>query len=612
MTSTADVGRYKSLFEDARDGNSDYRDESLIDRDYYDGYHYTDDELKALEKRKQPATYYNWVRVSVRGLVGVWEQGETDPRAWPREPGDEDSADVASKVLRYVKDYSDWKEKRSYCALSYFVEGTTAVYVGVDENRRVMIERIGFEEFFHDPRARALDFSDARYMGVAKWRFADELAAEYPAQAEGILAAMDGGAFGQGGDSFDDRPSGKWSSWFDRKLRRVFMVEMYHKEGGQWMRCLFWGGGVIEAGVSPFVDTNGKPTCPIKARSCYIDRENQRYGEVRDLRSPQDAINKRESKLLHLANSRQVQASDPEIAMSVDPETARKEAARPDGVLPPGWTIVPTTDMASGQALLLQSAQAFMQRMGQNPGVLASQSASASGRAQQLRQQAGMTDSAMTLGGLARFELAVFRACWERCKQFWTAPDYVRVTGDEQAPEFIGINQPVKGVQDTIVMGPGGYPVPAQVEVVLGYQNALAEMNVDIEIDSVPDTANLAAEQFQALVDLARSGVQLPPKALIMASSLPDKRKVLEEMEQPDPQAQMQAQIGQMMAQIEMLQRQANVKKTESETMENIAQANAIGMTTQLKVFETGMAAGERGAEAGESGEEGGEQGERA
>lgn len=584
------VDRYKRLFEDARDNNDTARTESLIDRDYWDGYHYTDEERAELEKRKQPATYYNEVRVAIRGLVGVWEQGETDPRAWPREPGDEDAADVASKVLRYVKDYSDWQEKRSYCALSYFVEGTTAVYVGVDENRRVQIERIGFEEFFHDPRSRALDFSDARYMGIAKWRFADDVATEYPQIAEDINNSLDNG-MGTNAGLYDDRPAGISASWVDPKLRRVFVVEMYHREGGQWNRCLFWGGGVIEASVSPFLDTNGKPTNPIKARSCYIDRENQRYGEVRDLRSPQDAINKRESKLLHLANSRQVQASDPDFAMAVDPDQARKEAARPDGVIPPGYQIVQTTDMSSGQALLLQSARMFMQRIGQNPGVLAAQSASASGRAQQMRQAAGMTDSAMTLGGLARFELQVFRACWERCKQYWTAPDYVRVTGDEQAPEFVGINQPIMGQQPAIVAGPDGMPMQTMQPVVLGYENALAEMNVDIEIDSVPDTANLAAEQFQALVDLARAGVQLPPKALIMASSLPDKRKVLEELDQPNPMAEMQAQMAQVMGQLEAMQRQANIEKTQSETAENIAQTQAIGANLQLKAFETGTRA---------------------
>lgn len=601
LTATYDVAEYKRLFEDARDKNETQREESFIDDDYYHGYHYTDDERKELEKRKQPATYYNWVRVSVRGLIGAWEQGEVDPRAYPREPQDEQSADVVSKVLRYVKDVNDWAEGRIHAAQSYFVPGTAAVLVDIDERKRPKINRINFQEFFHDPRSQALDFSDASYMGVAKWRFADDVSAELRAQgrddlAEQILSAMVDGSLGQAGDTFSDRPSDHAGAWVDPKLRRVFMVEMYHKKGGVWHRCYFWGGGVIEASVSPFIDTNGKPTNPIKARSCYIDRENQRYGEVRDLRSPQDAINKRESKLLHLANSRQIQASDPDIALGVDPDLARKEAARPDGVLPPGYTIVPTTDMASGQALLLQSAQAFMQRIGQNPGVLAAQSASASGRAQQMRQMAGMTDSAMTLGGLARFELQVFRACWERCKQFWTAPDYIRVTGDEQAAEFVGINQPVTQQVPALVPGPDGMPVQVMQEVILGYKNRLAEMNVDIEIDSVPDTANLAAEQFEALADLARSGVPIPPKALILASSLPDKRKVLEEFEQPNPMAEMQAQIGQMMAQLAAMKEQAEIKKIESETVENLAQAEAIGAKTQINAFEAGARAGMQGA----------------
>lgn len=589
MAEASDLARYKRLFEDARDGNDDYRSESLIDRDYWDGYQYTDEERLTLEKRKQPAIYYNEVRVSIRGLVGVWDQGETDPRAWPREPGDEDSADVASKVLRYVKDYTDWSEKRVNCALNYFVEGTCAAFVGVEPTGRTQIEHIAFEEFFHDPRSRRLDFADARYMGIGKWRFADDVAAENPDQKQSILDTLDGGGLGFGGDSFDDRPAGKWSSWFDRKLRRVFQVEMYHREGGQWMRCLYWGGGVLEAGVSPYHDGDGKPTCPIKARSCYIDRENRRYGEVRDLRSPQDAINKRESKLLHLASNRQVHATEPQFALSVDAELVRREAAMPDGVIPPGWSPVPTNDMAAGQALLLQSARAFMQRLGQNPGVLAAQSASASGRAQIARQQAGMTDSAMTLGGLARFELAVFRAAWERCKQFWTAPEFIRVTGDEQAAEFVGINQPQIEMRPDIVIGPDGQPVMTQVPVVMGYENALAEMNVDIEIDAVPDTANLAAEQFQSLVDLARAGIEIPPKALIMASSLPDKRAILETMEEPDPEQQAARQAA---MQLEMAGKQADIEKTQSETAENMAQAQATAARAQGEALEAALVGG--------------------
>lgn len=580
VTYQPDLSKLKSYFEDARDANDDYRKESLIDRDYFDGYQWTADERKVLEDRKQPPLYFNEVKIAIRGLIGVWEQGETDPRAWPRNPEDEDSADVATKALRFVKDATDWSDLRTYCAKDYFVEGTCAAFVGVDENGRVAISQVRFEEFFHDPRSRSLEFDDARYLGMAKWMFADDIAAMYPDQREDILSSLDTGTtLSVGGDTFADRPDGERSAWVDGKMRRVFVVEMYHREGNTWMRCVFWGRGIFEAGPSPYHDQFGRPTCPIKARSCYIDRDNRRFGEVRDLRSPQDAINKRESKLLHLANNRQVQAVDVDKALH-DADLVRLEASRPDGVLPPGWSPVPTQDLAAGQAMLLDSARNFIQRIGQNPGVLASQSASASGRAQIARQQAGMTDTAMTLNGLRRFELTVFKASWERCKQFWRQPDWLRVTDREGSAEFVGINQPVLG-QPQVMMGPGGMPQMGQP--VLGYQNALAELDVDITIDSVPDTANLAAEQFQTLAELAQAGVPIPPKALLVASSLPNKREILEEMQQPDPAAEMQTQIG-------MAAAQSDVEKTQSETARNMATAQA----TLAKIGIDAMSAGHR------------------
>lgn len=154
--------------------------------------------------------------------------------------------------------------------------------------------------------------------------------------------------------------------------------------------CILGGGGVLESGPSPYLDGNQKPDCAIKARSCYIDRDNRRYGEVRDLRSPQDAINKRESKLLHMLNNRQAVASSPEFAYQHDAQAVRTEMSRADGVIPAGWQPASLNDLASGQFNLLQNSREFIQRIGQNPAVLAQQSASASGRAQVARQQAGV------------------------------------------------------------------------------------------------------------------------------------------------------------------------------------------------------------------------------
>jgi hypothetical protein len=588
--------QYKRYFEDARDANDKQRSEALIDRDYFDGYQWTEEERRILAERKQPPLYFNEVKVAIRGLIGVWEQGETDPRAWPRNPDDEQAADVATKVLRYIKDQTEWTDKRTYCALNYFVEGTTAVIVGADpETGRPTVEQIKYEEFFHDPRSRALDFSDARFMGIGKWMFAEDAAAMYPEQRESILASLDAGTtMGVAGDTFEDRPSGEHLStdWLDGKLRRVFVAEMYHREGGQWMRCVFWGRGVLEAGPSPYVDKNGKPSCAIKARSCYIDRDNRRYSEVRDLRSPQDAINKRESKLLHLVNNRQIQATDVSMAMAVNPDEARREAARPDGVIPPGYQIVTTGDMATGQALLLDSARNFIQRIGQNPGVLAAQSASSSGRAQIARQQAGMTDSAMTLNGLRKFEHAVYSACWDRARQFWKQPDWIRVTDDEQAAQFVGINQPIQGPAQVMLDPATG--MPTIMRPVLGYDNPIAELDVDITIDSVPNTATLAMEQFETLAQLVQSGVAIPPQALIMASSLPEKQKIMEMMQpaEPDPMMQMQQQLAVRGAVAEVSKSEAEVENTQADTQLKLAKAGEAAIKPQLSALEAGARLG--------------------
>jgi len=326
---------------------------------------------------------------------------------------------------------------------------------------------------------------------------------------------------------------------------------------------------------------------------------------VRDLRSPQDAINKRESKLLHLVNNRQVRAVDPATAYAADADLVRAEAARPDGVLPAGWDVASTSDMASGQVLLLDSARNFIQRIGQNPGVLAAQSASASGRAQIARQQAGMTDSAMTLNGLRKFEHTVFSACWDRARQYWKQPDWIRITDDEQAPQFVGVNQPIQG-QPQIVQDPQT-GMPTIMPTVLGYDNALAELDVDITIDSVPNTATLAMEQFETLSQLAQAGVPIPPKVLILASSLPDKQKLLEEMQpsEPDPVAQMQQQIAQMMAQIAVMQGQAEVENTQADTQLKLAKAAEASVKPQLSALQLGAKLGAEGGEMGEQGARG-------
>ena len=99
----------------------------------------------------------------------------------------------------------------------------------------------------------------------------------------------------QGSDTYDDKP--KYKMWADYKRKRVRICEHYYRDAEGWKFCIFTKGGfVVEPQVSPYMGDDDLPECPIKAVSLYIDRENNRYGEVRTMIGAQDEINKRRSK----------------------------------------------------------------------------------------------------------------------------------------------------------------------------------------------------------------------------------------------------------------------------------------------------------------------------
>jgi hypothetical protein len=582
----ASLETLKRQYQEALTLTKDARVSQQKDGDYYDGYQLTRDEKRLLKKRRQPDTIWNFTRLWVNGTLGVIKQGTTDPRAYPRNPQDEEAADVASKTLRYIADTANFDALKIDVCKDYLVPGTGAAIVEVDDDLKVTVTQIRWEEFFYDPRSRRQDFSDARYMGVAKWVWADDLKAEYPQMSEAIESAFASGSI-LFDDTMEDRPTDAGTvGWVDKRQQRLMKVEMYYRRGQAWHRCVFFTGGVLEEGESAYKDDKGYACNPIEAQSCYVDRENNRMGIVRDMRGPQDEINKRSSKLLFELTARQVQESQPGSGMG-DIDVVRAEAARPDGVLPPGWQIVSRQDIVTGQERLLQNAIASGERFAPNPAMLGRQEAGQSGRAQLVRQQAGLTEMAIIFGGIEEWELRIYRQMWNRARQFWTAPMWIRVTDDEGSPQFVGVNQPPEGgqpmpdpsaqpdeqgrVPQLMVQGKPAFQMPDGMQV-LGYENALAELDVDITIETVPDTATLQQEQFAVIGELAKmyGPQEFPADDLIELSSMPNKRAVMEKRKTRAEQAQ---QAGQQspQAQLQLRGAMAEVAKTESEVALNEA-----------------------------------------
>lgn len=619
-----DLSRLKKMLDDHRTATAEARQQSVVDIDYYDTKQWTPSERRALRKRKQPDITINRIKVAVNGILGVTQRGKSEPRAYPRTPKDAQSADVATDALRFMAERARFSAMKLDVFKDMLVPGTGAVLVGVDDDRNIAPEQIRWEEFIYDPRSRRADFKDARYLGIAKWMFVDDAKLMWPKMADELESACSTGPVGVVDESFQDRPVAQ--PWVDRRSRRLMVVEMYYRDSGKWFRAVYCNSDVLESGPSPYLDEKKRPVCPIEAQSAYVDRDNNRYGPVRDMRGVQDEINQRRSKALHHLNVRQIQEVSPGAAM-VSADEARVEAARPDGVIPSGWQVVPGSAQAvQGNLEMLQEAKSELERMGPNPAVLGREGTDASGRALLARQQAGLVELAVLFGGLEDWELRVYRQMWARGKQFWTALTWVRVTDDEGAPKFLALNEP-KG--EPIVHPPmmphpetgapmqnpqAGQPVvdpqtgqpqegpppvdpqtgqpavhpasttdpfsgqqvphPQAGHPILGYKNAVGEMDVDIIIDTTPDTATLQAEQLteimQAIAANPLYAQQMPLEGLIQLSSITHKKDVIDMIEGfKQQQAQAQQQAQQRQAALD----QQTAAKTASEVQLNTARA---------------------------------------
>jgi Glucosamine-6-phosphate isomerases/6-phosphogluconolactonase len=591
-------------FEEAEEASQEARRESERARDYYDGRQLTADEISALKKRKQPIVIENLIQPKVDYLCGLERQTRTDPKAYPRTAAHEDDATAATDALRYVADDQNIDVKRSMVFQNMLVEGFGGVEVIAHQTKDGIDPKIvplTWDRIFTDPHSCQADFSDAMYLGFVTWMDASEAKGRWQGK-EAIIDRTVTKSTSSITETFDDKP--KWTHWADKTRNRVRVVTIYCKKSEAWYRSVFTLAGELEEmAPSPWLDDEGQPECGLILQSAYVDRDNDRYGPVRNWMSLQDEVNKRRSKFLHLANSRQVRVG---LNSEKDAESIRRELSRPDGVIVADQNdieVIGTGDMSAGHFNLLAEAKQAIQLTGPNATMQGKSGQDQSGRAILALQQGGMTEMAPLLDNLRHFNIRLFRAIWNRIRQFWTAERWVRVTDDEKNVRFVGLNvtqghMAIMKVKDALKAGEideataSQYAQQIQMDPQMQQPaNAVATMDVDIQIDETMDSPTLQIEQFEQLAKLAPMA---PPEYLptmfelmIEASNLRNKdklREITKKLSQPqeDPMAA-------PMQELQMAGAQAEVEKTQSETAKNMATAQATLADVEMNALQTGM-----------------------
>ena len=560
-----DVADLVEMFETAEDATVSARQLSERDRDYVDNIQYTAEEIKELNKRKQPVTIANRIKRKRDFLIGYEMSQRVDPKAMPRTPKHEGDADGVQQALRYVAETERFDQLRSRVFDNLLVEGMGGYRVGVkqgyDGEMQITLNRVAWDRMFYDPHSSEPDFSDAGYLGGVIWKDFDEAAAEYPDAVDALNTTLDSSSIS---DTYDDKP--KFRVWADKKRKRVRICYMWIKREGQWYFAEFTKGGILKAGPSPYVTDKGESDCELVFGSAYVNRENERYGLVREMISIQDEINKRRSKALHLLNVNQTTYEDGAIT---DIEAYRREAARPDGVkkINPGFfdKVLSETrvDLAQGHMQLLQEAKGEIDMMAGNIALQgnALQKSAASGKAIIASQQGGAMEVAPIMDSLRDMDVRVFRAIWYRIRQFWTAEKWVRVTDDERNVKWLGLNVDPQQMQMAMAQD------PSLQEKIAGTVANIAELDCDIIIDDAPDGLTPQLEQFQSLVELKKMDAngELPFRAILMAMpNLKNKEQIIAAMDENKQGANPEQQAAMQQAQLQQLMM---VKQAENQVM---------------------------------------------
>jgi hypothetical protein len=556
-------------FREAEDQTQDERALAERDRDYYDLKQHTDDELKALKDRGQPVVTTSRLKSKIDTLLGYEKRGRADPKAFPRTPKHEQDADAVTDSLRFVCDQNRFQSIKSNVAENLFIEGVgactvTAVPVQGGEDYDIRITLVPWDRYYRDPHSRDRHFADKKYDGVVVWTDEDDLLEQFPGSEEVIQAAY--GAATEGGtDTFEDRPKFIWA---DTQRKRIRVMQHYWFEKGCWYTAIFCRGGFLrKAQKSPYLDEKGQPESPLLSVSAYVDRENRRYGTARKMISAVDEINKRRSKALHRLTMRQVVAERGAVKNRAE---AKRELAKPDGYIEvePGlrFEISDSVAAMSGELQLMQESKSEIDAAGVSPALDGRQSAP-SGRAQEVAQQAGLAEESVPFDALKEWSWRVYRAVWNRVRQYWTAEKWIRVTDDEKNLRWVALNKPVTRGEEIVQMAAQqGKPLaPEQVQAiaadprsqdVVRKQNEVASLDVDIIVEDGPDSVTVQSEQFEALVELKKADPSIPTKLVIQASQLRNKEQILAEMEGGGVPPQVQQMMKQAEEQVQALSQQ--------------------------------------------------------
>ena len=217
------------------------------------------------------------------------------------------------------------------------------------------------------------------------------------------------------------------------------------------------------------------------------DRDGQPYGVIRNMRDPQEDLNKRRSKALWILSTNRVIADEDAVE---DWDEVEEQVARPDGIIKKvrgtDFEISNETSLAKEHVALMMHDIAFLESTSgvteENRGAVTN---AASGTAINLRQTQGSVVTADLFDNL-QFAIQLHgEKKLSLLEQYYTEPKVFRITGDRGQQEFQDVNMP-------------GQDEDGNIKI----ENDISETKADFIVDTQAFNETVRLAMFESMMNM--------------------------------------------------------------------------------------------------------------
>lgn len=608
-----------------------WRIDADAEADYYDGNQLDQETLDLYEERGQAPIITNLIKPTIDVVLGMEAKTRTD---WKVNQGDLTDEDATAEVAEALsaKLHKAESESRADRACSDAYAHQVKVGLGWVEVSResnpftssYRVKSVHRREMWWDWRAVEPDYSDARYMIRRKWYDEDVLGASFPQHKDTIKQLLGGQPAGLDmvlntatglGRALDviQGSSIEQYEYLNTQRKRACLYEIWYKRMVNGFTMKLPNGKVVEfdsknprhvAAVESGMLELTKATF-LKMRVAYSigafilydgaspyrhqdypyvpmlgfreDRTGIPYGLIRAMKSPQDEVNSRKSKMYALLNTRGVIADGDAVK---DHNKAAREVSRHDYYIQLDENRKSTSkfEIKEGGQLADQQYKVMMEAK------------------EEINQAAGVYQSMMGQTSSTTAASAIANLVEQGTTTLAEINDNYRF-GRRKVGELLleMVKEDCEGkamrvrIEDgidkkTIVLNVPAID-PETGEQIL--QNDVSKANVVVAIEDINQSATYRQQQYAQLVELTKS---MPPQtqALIIdfvleASDQPNRKKMAERIRKvtgisDDPEGQnpqlqqmqelmqqQQAQLQQLMSELEQAKKAIADKSVDQE-----------------------------------------------